>query len=131
MKGVYAWINKKINSGVSRDELRETVGRFSNRDKKKVMAEKGLNEAQYKQRYDFLAKVYTVLSSEPAPRSGSCRNNYTKRSDAYQRKMTSDTKKRIVDRYGNYDNYYRQKRETERLKNEEAYDFFYGDRDYR
>ena len=56
---------------------------------------------------------------------------FVNRSNTYQRKRTSDTKKFILERYGSYDNYYRNKRETERLKKEEAYDFFYGDRDYR
>ena len=55
------WINKKLNSGVSRDELRNCVGAFSNRNKKTVMAEKKLTEKQYKKRYDFLSKVYSLL----------------------------------------------------------------------
>ena len=55
------WINKKLNSGVSRNELRNCVGAFSNRNKKIVMAEKKLTEKQYKKRYDFLSKVYSLL----------------------------------------------------------------------
>ncbi|MBE6645933.1 MAG: hypothetical protein E7612_11295 [Ruminococcaceae bacterium] len=60
-----AWINKKLRSGVNRDELRECVGMFSNKDKKKVMAEKGLNEAAYQKRYGFLVNVYSILSDTP------------------------------------------------------------------
>ena len=55
------WIKKKLASGVSRSELRECVGAFSNKSKKKVMQAKNLTERQYKQRYDFLAKVYSLL----------------------------------------------------------------------
>ena len=55
------WINKKLKQGVSKEELRTCVGSFSNRNKKTVMAEKNLNEKQYKKRYDFLAKVYSLL----------------------------------------------------------------------
>lgn len=55
------WIDKKIRSGVTRDELRACVGAFSNRDKKTVMAEKKLTEKQYKRRYDFLSEVYSLL----------------------------------------------------------------------
>ena len=55
------WINKKLNSGVTRDELRNCVGAFSNRNKKIVMTEKNLTEKQYKKRYDFLSKVYSLL----------------------------------------------------------------------
>ena len=57
-----AWINKKVRSGVNRDELRESVGRFSNKSKKKVMAEKKLSSAGYEKRYKFLSRVYYVLS---------------------------------------------------------------------
>ena len=35
-----------------------------NHQKQKVMAEKKLNERQYKQRYDFMAKVYVYLSNK-------------------------------------------------------------------
>ena len=90
------------------------------------MAQKGLTDYAYEKRYGFLSNVYFILCDTPSGAYGSS----SKRSDAYQRKMTSDTKKFILERYGSYDNYYHQKRETERLKKEEAYDFFYGDRDY-
>lgn len=56
------WVNKKLNQGVSREELLDSVGIFSNRKKIKVMAEKKLTEKQYKQRYDFLHKVYLILN---------------------------------------------------------------------
>lgn len=56
-----AWINKKLKQGVTRNELRACVGSFSNKSKKKVMQEKNLTEKQYKKRYDFLAKVYSLL----------------------------------------------------------------------
>lgn len=36
-KKEYAWINKKYKQGVSKAELRDSVGIFSNREKKKVM----------------------------------------------------------------------------------------------
>ena len=52
------WIEKKLNSGVNVNELRECVVAFSNKSKKRIMQEKGLNERQYKQRYDFLSKVF-------------------------------------------------------------------------
>ncbi len=55
------WINKKIKQGVTKNQLRACVGSFSNKSKKKVMQEKNLTEKQYKQRYDFLAKVYSLL----------------------------------------------------------------------
>lgn len=61
MKAAKAWIKKKLSQGVTKEQLRSCVGAFSNRKKKTVMAEKGLTEKQYKQRYDFLAKVYSLL----------------------------------------------------------------------
>ena len=57
------WINKKLRQGVSKKELLNTVGMFSNKKKEKVMAQKKLSEKQYKERYDFLAKVYYLLSN--------------------------------------------------------------------
>lgn len=57
------WINKKLRQGVSKKELLNTVGMFSNKKKEKVMAQKRLTEKQYKERYDFLAKVYYLLSN--------------------------------------------------------------------
>ena len=59
-----AWIRKKLRSGVTREELRECVGIFSNRDKKKVMSEKQLSEKSYRERYKFLSNVYLILSSK-------------------------------------------------------------------
>ena len=59
-----AWINKKISQGVTKKELFNTVGIFSNKSKKKVMAEKGLNEKQYRKRYNFLLNVFNILDSE-------------------------------------------------------------------
>lgn len=56
-----AWINKKLNSGVTKDELFNSVGVWSNKDKKRVMAEKNLTEKQYKQRYNFLLNVFNIL----------------------------------------------------------------------
>ena len=61
MREAQSWVNKKLRSGVPKAELRECVGRFSNRKKSVVMKEKGLTEKQYKERYDFLAKVYEIL----------------------------------------------------------------------
>ena len=60
-----AWINKKLRSGVSRDELRVCVGMFSNKNKNKVMAQKNLSEAEYQKRYGFLANVFCILSDTP------------------------------------------------------------------
>ena len=57
------WINKKLRSGVSKKELLNTVGMFSNKRKEKVMAQKNLSERQYKERYNFLARVYYLLSN--------------------------------------------------------------------
>ena len=59
-----AWIRKKLRSGVSQNELRESVGMFSNKNKNKAMAQKGLNEDAYKKRYSFLANVYYLLSNK-------------------------------------------------------------------
>lgn len=59
-----AWIQKKINSGVKQEELRTSIGIFSNRKKKKVMEQKGLSEKQYKKRYDFLGNCYVLLNNE-------------------------------------------------------------------
>lgn len=55
------WIDKKLAEGVSREKLRSCVGAFSNRKKKTVMAEKKLTEKQYRERYEFLSKVYSLL----------------------------------------------------------------------
>lgn len=73
MSGKYkrerAWIRKKLDSGVNRDELRESVGRFSNKSKKKVMAEKKLSSSVYEKRRKFLSNVYVILCDEPVKRS--------------------------------------------------------------
>ncbi len=61
MTSAQKWINKKLRQGVSKAELRSGVGTFSNKNKKKVMAEKNLTEKQYKQRYDFLSEVFSLL----------------------------------------------------------------------
>lgn len=58
------WIRKKLNSGISQNELRDCVGIFSNKTKNQVKKEKGLNDNQYSKRYDFLANVYYLLSSQ-------------------------------------------------------------------
>lgn len=58
------WIEKKRRQGVSEKELLNTVGMFSNKKKEKVMAEKKLSEKEYKQRYDFLSRVYYILSNK-------------------------------------------------------------------
>lgn len=57
------WIEKKLrdNPGLTRQQLKNTVGMFSNKKPKKVMTEKGLNQKQYKDRYDFLGRVYQIL----------------------------------------------------------------------
>jgi len=58
------WIEKKLRQGVSKKELLNTVGMFSNKKKEKVMAQKKLSEREYKERYNFLARVYFILSNE-------------------------------------------------------------------
>ena len=64
MKRAEAWVNKKLRSGVPKEELLHCVGAFSNKKKQRVMAEKRLTEKEYKERYDFLAKAYIVLSNK-------------------------------------------------------------------
>ena len=44
---------------------------------------------------------------------------------------SKELKDGILDSYGSWDRYYATKRETERMKAEDAYDFFYGNREYR
>ena len=71
-----AWIFKKVNNGVNQEELRESVGIFSNRKKKQVMAQKKLSEKQYKKRKEFLGNAYVLLCNEkfeekPIPRNAS------------------------------------------------------------
>lgn len=56
-----AWIEKKTNSGVTKEQLRVCVGIFSNRKKESVKAQKSLNEKQYKERRHFLANVFYLL----------------------------------------------------------------------
>jgi hypothetical protein len=59
------WIRKKLyRENVSQKELLHTVGMFSNKNKKKVMAEKGISSAEYDKRYKFLANVHFLLSNE-------------------------------------------------------------------
>ena len=57
-----AWINKKLAAGVSKQELLNCVGVFSNKKKDRVKREKKLNDKQYEERYNFLANVYYLLS---------------------------------------------------------------------
>ncbi len=59
-----AWIQKKQREGVEKRKLLNTVGAFSNKKKDVVMKQKGLNEHQYKERYNFLAVVYSILFDE-------------------------------------------------------------------
>ena len=59
-----AWIYKKINSGVSQDELRQSVGIFSNKKKKKVMEQKSISSKQYDKRKSFLGNGYALLNHE-------------------------------------------------------------------
>lgn len=59
-----AWILRKINSGVKQEELRSSIGIFSNRKKKKVMEQKSLSDKQYKKRKEFLGNCYVLLSNE-------------------------------------------------------------------
>ena len=63
LKKERAWINKKVMQGVTKKELHNTVGMFSNKSKKKVMAEKGLTEKEYHKRYNFLHNVFNILDS--------------------------------------------------------------------
>ena len=60
-----AWIKKKIYiDHVPQKVLLNTVGIFSNKQKKKVMAEKNINSREYDKRYNFLGNVYYLLSTE-------------------------------------------------------------------
>ena len=59
-----AWIKKKQSEGVDKRVLLNTVGMFSNKKKETVMKQKGLNEQQYRKRYGFLARVYSILFDE-------------------------------------------------------------------
>lgn len=61
-KNEYAWIKRKLASGVSKDELRECVGAFSNKSKDRIMREKNLSSKQYDKRNKFLSNVYYILS---------------------------------------------------------------------
>lgn len=61
MKCAKAWVDKKLNSGVSKEELYNCVGVFSNKDKSKVMNEKNLTEKQYNRRYKFLFNTFQYL----------------------------------------------------------------------
>ena len=63
-KSERAWIKKKLSNGTHQAYLRDCVGVFSNKTKKKVMQEKNLNKSQYKKRYDFLSRVYYLLCNE-------------------------------------------------------------------
>lgn len=71
-----AWIFKKINKGVSQDELRTSVGIFSNRKKKKVMAQKNLSEKQYKKRKEFLGNAFVLLNNENFNKKKSVEKDY-------------------------------------------------------
>ena len=59
-----AWIRKKLAAGVSKQELLNCVGIFSNKKKEKVMQEKNINQKQYEERYKFLGNVYFLLNSD-------------------------------------------------------------------
>ena len=59
-----AWIDRKLKHGVSNKKLHNTVGMFSNKNKKKVMSEKGLTEKEYHKRYNFLHNVFNILDNE-------------------------------------------------------------------
>ena len=60
-----AWIKKKLwQENLTQSELLTTVGMFSNKQKKRVMAEKNINSSEYNRRYKFLSNVYNLLSTE-------------------------------------------------------------------
>lgn len=59
-----AWIKKKVSSGVSKKELYNTVGMFSNKSKKKVMQQKGITSKEYDKRYNFLFNVFNLLEKD-------------------------------------------------------------------
>ena len=59
-----AWIKSKYAKGVSKRDLMNCVGAFSNKKKERVMREKGLSEREYKKRYNFLINVYYLLNNE-------------------------------------------------------------------
>lgn len=64
MKRAKAWVDKKLRQGVSKKELYQCIGLFSNKKKDRVMQEKQLTEKQYKQRYDFLYNAFCYLESK-------------------------------------------------------------------
>ena len=59
-----AWVRKKLAAGVSKQELLNCVGIFTNKKKEKIMQEKNINQKQYKERYKFLGNVYFLLNSD-------------------------------------------------------------------
>ena len=58
------WIKKKLHSGVSKKELYNSVGMFSNKTKKKVMQQKGITSKEYDKRYNFLFNVFNLLEKD-------------------------------------------------------------------
>ena len=59
------WIKKKLwQENLTQSELLTTVGMFSNKKKKRVMAEKNINSSEYNRRYKFLSNVYNLLCTE-------------------------------------------------------------------
>lgn len=58
------WIKKKLTSGVSFDELYDSVGVFSSKKKEKVMQSKNLTSREYDERKKFLGNVYYLMSNE-------------------------------------------------------------------
>ena len=61
MRRAKAWVDKKLKSGVSKEELYNCVGVFSNKDRTKVMKEKNLTNKQYERRYSFLYNAFCYL----------------------------------------------------------------------
>ncbi len=103
------WIEQKMRSGVSRETLLHTVGCFSNKKKERVMKEKNLTEKQYRERYDFLGKVYSILSDRPAPpqpKPSPKRENWIyakpRRVDPPRKKDTFDYLEEEFERAGNH-----------------------------
>lgn len=74
-KKEYAWINKKYRQGVSKSELLNSVGIFSNKDKKKVMSQKKLSSKDYEKRKSFLFNVYSILTGSVKKSKHKNKNN--------------------------------------------------------
>lgn len=64
-KSVYAWINRILDkTSVDPKQLHSCIGKFSNKKKKKVMAEKNITSSEYERRRKFLFRAFCILEDE-------------------------------------------------------------------